>query len=81
VFPEALVEPCVKAGCPPGGLVLDPFMGSGTTAVVCRRLGRHYLGFELIPEYVELARRRLAVARETGDSATIRQFPGQEKQS
>jgi DNA modification methylase len=63
VFPEALVEPCVKAGCPPGGVVLDPFMGSGTTAVVCQRLGRHYLGFELIPEYVELARRRLATAR------------------
>jgi DNA modification methylase len=60
VFPEALIEPCVKAGCPPGGVVLDPFMGSGTTAVVCRRLGRHFLGFELIPEYVELARRRLA---------------------
>jgi DNA modification methylase len=60
VFPEALIEPCVKAGCPPGGVVLDPFVGSGTTAVVCRRLGRHFLGFELIPEYVELARRRLA---------------------
>jgi DNA modification methylase len=60
VFPEALIEPCVKAGCPPGGVVLDPFGGSGTTAVVCRRLGRHFLGFELIPEYVELARRRLA---------------------
>jgi DNA modification methylase len=60
VFPEALIEPCVKAGCPAGGVVLDPFMGSGTTAVVCRRLGRHFLGFELIPEYVELARRRLA---------------------
>ncbi|MDF2739329.1 MAG: methylase domain protein [Actinomycetia bacterium] len=60
VFPEALIEPCVKAGCPPGGVVLDPFMGSGTTAVVSRRLGRHFLGFELIPEYVELARRRLA---------------------
>jgi DNA modification methylase len=47
--------------------------------VVCHRLGRHFLGFELIPEYVELARRRLAAARETGYSATIRQFPGQEK--
>ena len=81
VFPEALIEPCVKAGCPPGGVVLDPFVGSGTTAVVCQRLGRHYLGFELIPEYVELARRRLAAARETGFSATIRRFPGQEKQS
>lgn len=60
VFPEALIEPCIKAGCPPGGVVLDPFMGAGTTAVVCQRLGRHYLGFELIPEYVELAQKRLA---------------------
>jgi DNA modification methylase len=58
VFPEALIEPCIKAGCPQGGVVLDPFMGAGTTAVVCGRLGRHFLGFELIPEYVELARRR-----------------------
>ena len=60
VFPEQLVEPCIKAGCPPGGLVLDPFLGAGTTALVARRLGRDFLGFELVPEYVALAERRLA---------------------
>jgi len=60
VFPEALVEPCVRAGCPEGGVVLDPFMGAGTTALVARRLRRDYLGFELVPEYVALAERRLA---------------------
>ncbi len=62
VFPEGLVEPCIKAGCPPGGLVLDPFMGAGTTALVARRLGRSFLGLELVPEYVALAERRLAAA-------------------
>jgi site-specific DNA-methyltransferase (adenine-specific) len=60
VFPEALIEPCVLAGCPEGGLVLDPFMGAGTTALVARRLGRDFLGFELVAEYVALAERRLA---------------------
>jgi DNA modification methylase len=60
VFPESLVETCILAGCPPRGLVLDPFLGSGTTAVVARRLGRHYLGIDCAKEYCEMARRRLA---------------------
>lgn len=59
VFPEKLVERPIKAGCPPGGVVLDPFMGSGTTAVVARRLNRRFIGFELNPDYIRLARRRL----------------------
>ena len=59
-FPQALVEPCVKAGCPEGGVVLDPFLGSGTTALVARRLGRRCIGIELNPDYAELAARRLA---------------------
>ena len=59
-FPEALVEPMVKAGCPVGGVVLDPFMGSGTTAVVARKLGRQYLGIELNPKYIKIANDRLA---------------------
>ena len=59
VFPEALIEPCIKASSPLNGVVLDPFMGSGTTAVVASRLGRHFVGFELVPEYAELAGRRL----------------------
>ncbi len=59
VFPESLVETCLQAGCPEGGVVLDPFSGSGTTAVVARRLGRKYLGVDCAPEYCELARKRL----------------------
>jgi DNA modification methylase len=59
VFPEKLVEPMVKAGCPKGGLVLDPFIGSGTTAVVAKRLGRNYIGIELNPEYIKIAKKRL----------------------
>ena len=59
VFPEQLVENCVKAGCPTGGLVLDPFFGSGTTGVVAQRLGRHYLGIERSKKYCKMARDRL----------------------
>jgi DNA modification methylase len=60
VFPEQLVENCIKAGSPQGGLVLDPFVGSGTTAVVAQRLGRDYLGIDVNPAYCELARQRVA---------------------
>lgn len=60
VFPEALVEPCVKAGCPLGGTVLDPFNGSGTTGVVALKQGRNYIGCELNPEYVAMSRNRLS---------------------
>jgi DNA modification methylase len=59
-YPQALIEPCIKAGCPAGGTVLDPFMGSGTTALASRRLGRQCVGIELNPEYAALAARRLA---------------------
>lgn len=60
-FPQKLIEPMILAGCPVGGITLDPFMGSGTTALVARRLGRHYVGSELNEDYVALARERLAV--------------------
>ena len=60
VFPERLVETCVRAASPTGGLVLDPFSGSGTTALVARRLDRHFVGIDSVPEYCEMARRRLA---------------------
>ena len=59
-FPEALIEPCVLAGCPVGGLVLDPFAGSGTTLAVAKRLGRRGVGIELNPAYITLAERRIA---------------------
>jgi len=58
-FPERLVEPMVKAGCPVGGLVLDPFIGSGTVGVVAKKLARHFLGIELSAEYVRMANERL----------------------
>lgn len=59
-FPPALIEPMILAGSRPGDLVLDPFMGSGTTAVVAAQHGRDYLGIELSHEYAEMARRRIA---------------------
>lgn len=59
VFPEALAETPIRAGCPPGGVVLDPFVGSGTTALVVRRLGRKFVGIDLNPKYVRLAKSRI----------------------
>jgi DNA modification methylase len=59
VFPEELIEPCIMAGAPVGGIVLDPFMGSGTTAQVAQHLGRKYLGCELNPTYKPLQDKRL----------------------
>jgi len=59
-FPPGLVEPCIKAGCPEGGTVLDPFGGAGTTGLVADRLQRNAILTELNPEYAEIARRRLA---------------------
>lgn len=60
VMPEALVEPCILAGCPEGGTVLDPFCGSGTVPSVAARLGRRYIGCELNPDYAAMAERRIA---------------------
>ena len=58
-YPPKLIEPCILAGCPKGGVVLDPFMGSGTTAFVALLNDRQYLGCELNPEYEELQQRRI----------------------
>ena len=59
-FPPDLVERCIKAGCPPGGRVLDPFGGSGTTGLAAQRLGRDALLIEINPDYCEMARQRIA---------------------
>jgi DNA modification methylase len=60
VFPTELIEPCILAGAPVGAVVLDPFMGSGTTAQVSQDLGRQYIGCELNPEYGKLQKKRTA---------------------
>jgi DNA modification methylase len=58
-FPQALVEPCILAGCPEGGVVLDPFAGSGTVGITARSLNRRSVLIELNPEYVEMIENRL----------------------
>jgi site-specific DNA-methyltransferase (adenine-specific) len=58
-FPEKLIEPLVLAGCPEGGVVLDPFMGAGTTGVVAFKNNRNYVGIELNPDYITMAERRI----------------------
>lgn len=63
-FPPALIEPCILAGSRPGDIVLDPFMGSGTTAAVALQHGRQYLGCELNPEYKPLQDERIAAAND-----------------
>ena len=59
-FPEKLVEPCILAGCPQDGVVLDPFVGSGTTLAVAQRLGRRSIGTDLSLAYLDLAVSRLS---------------------
>ena len=59
VFPEALVKHCVLAGTSEGDIVLDPFIGSGTTGVVAVELGRHFIGVELVPRYAEMTMKRV----------------------
>ncbi len=59
VFPRALVYTPIKAGCPPNGIVLDPFAGSGTTCLEAKEKGKNYIGIELNPEYLNIAEKRL----------------------
>lgn len=58
-FPPALIEPCIKAGCPQGGVILDPFSGAGTTGMVANRLQRNAILIELNPDYANMARDRI----------------------
>ena len=59
VYPPELIEPCIKAGSEEGDIILDPFMGSGTTATVAKTLGRDYIGCELHEDYGKLIQKRL----------------------
>lgn len=72
-YPPELIETPIKAGCQPGGIVLDPFVGSGTTALVAHRLGRRYVGIELNPKYVQLADERLIKERLTEANEAVSQ--------
>jgi DNA modification methylase len=58
-YPIELARRCILAGCPPGGVVLDPFIGSGTTGAAALMLGRRYIGIELNPEYIPIAEERI----------------------
>lgn len=60
-YPPDLIEPCILAGCPEGGTVLDPFFGAGTTGLVAQQHGRNWIGCELNPDYADIARRRLGI--------------------
>ena len=60
VFPEALVSTCVNASCPAGGVVLDPFSGAGTTAMVARKTKRKFIAIDCNADYIEIAKQRLA---------------------
>ena len=70
-FPRDLIVPCIKAGSKRGDVILDPFMGSGTTAMVAKELGRFYLGCELHEDYGQLINKRLGLyaSLETGGTA------------
>jgi len=59
VFPRALVRPCILAGSPKGGLVLDPFLGSGTVGIVAIETGRRCVGIEVKADYINIAKQRL----------------------
>lgn len=64
IFPKELIEPCILAGCPEGGWVLDPFNGSGTTGIVATQNKRNYIGIDLNPEYLEITKRRVENERD-----------------
>ena len=59
MYPEKLIEPCILAGSAKGGVVLDPFFGSGTTGAVAKRLGREFIGIDLNARFMEKAKARI----------------------
>jgi hypothetical protein len=61
VFPEDLIEPIIKSSCPPDGVVLDPFCGSGTTCLVAMKLGRKSIGIDINSDYIKIAQKRCRV--------------------
>jgi len=76
-FPPDLIEPCILAGSKEGGIVIDPFMGSGTTCMVAKKHGRGYIGIELNPAYVELAEKRIYEGTKDGAQMSMDTFQNQ----
>ena len=60
MFPQKLILPCILCGCPEDGIVLNPFLGSGTTAIVAIKLMRRYIGCEINHEDIKIAEHRIA---------------------
>lgn len=79
VFPKKLVETCILASCPPSGVVCDPFVGSGTTPLVARELGRDFIGIDCVEEYCQMARQRLETAVIAPADGTSRRGSGQQR--
>ena len=71
VYPPDLIEPCILAGSKEGDIILDPFMGSGTTGMVAKKLGRHYIGCELHESYAELIDKRVPVDKPVHNALTM----------
>ena len=74
VFPPELVEPCILAGCPPGGTVLDPFGGTGTTTLVAMKHGRDSIYIDLSEEYLNIALNRLGFSKDSGKLFDVNQW-------
>ncbi|MBF0395762.1 MAG: site-specific DNA-methyltransferase [Desulfobacterales bacterium] len=75
-FAPKLIEPCILAGCPDDGTVLDPFFGAGTTGVVAKMLGRNYIGIELNAEYIKIAEKRIRETQENREKDTQENIEG-----
>jgi len=75
-FPPELAERCILAGCPKGGIVLDPFGGAGTVGLVAARHGRQAILIELNPEYAGIAKRRIEKEWRVQDAPSISVGPG-----
>ena len=82
-YPPQLVAGCLLAACPPGGIILYPFMGSGTTAVVAQTFGRHFVGYDTSQSYADIAQRRLKQSRLVDQDfpLTMRPYVSDDRQS
>lgn len=75
IKPEKVIESLISVACPTGGIVFDPFMGSGTTAVACKRLGLHYIGFEINDEFYKVAKDRVnGITRKEKEEGQMKLF-------